>query len=92
MAADFRKENGQWKIWHLLYLDELYHQCGSKVAGEPISYPEVEEFKPIADFQLAQPNIPMTIRPLYSPNRPFTVPPRLPEPYDTFENTFSYGL
>lgn len=92
MAADFRKEDGQWKIWHLLHLDELYHLCGSKAVGAPNTYPEVEEFKAIADFKPAQPNVPGELRPLFSPDRPFTAPPRLPEPYDTFANTFSYGL
>jgi hypothetical protein len=92
MAADFRKENGQWKIWHLLHLDELHHLCGSKAVGEPNHYPEDEVFLPIADFKPAEPNVPMEVRPLYAADRPFTPPPRLPEPYDTFANTFSYGI
>ena len=32
-----------------------------------------------------------TVRPLYSVDRPLTEAPRIPEPYDTFANTFSYG-
>jgi hypothetical protein len=92
MTADFRKENGQWKIWHLLQIDELLHLCGSKAVGEPNQYPVDEVFLPIADFKPAEPNVPMEVRPLYAADRPFTPPPRLPEPYDTFANTFSYGI
>jgi len=28
----------------------------------------------------------------YSTSRPFTAPPRLPEPYVSFDKTFSYGV
>ena len=31
------------------------------------------------------------VRALYSVDRPLTAAPRIPEPYDTFANTFSYG-
>ena len=31
------------------------------------------------------------VRALYSADRPLTAAPRIPEPYDTFANTFSYG-
>ena len=32
-----------------------------------------------------------TIRPLYTPDRPLMETPRIPEPYRTFSETFSYG-
>lgn len=33
----------------------------------------------------------VTLREYYSPNRPMAKLPRLPEPYPTFADTFSYG-
>ena len=43
------------------------------------------------EVTLAQPNVPMDLRALYTGSRPFAKLPKVPEPYDTFEHTFSYG-
>lgn len=92
IAADFVKEDdGNWKIWHLLMVTEILHPCDQKVTDEMKYRPEVEEFQPIKDFKFPTPNYPYPVRTLYGPGRPFASPPRIPEPYRTFADTFSYG-
>ena len=91
VAADLRKEDGGWKIWHLLILDDAKTRAGV-MPGRPYEeYPELPEFGEMKAWRLPEPTVARAVRPRYSVDRPFTPPPRLPEPYDTFENTFSYG-
>ena len=91
-AVDFRCEAGQWRIWHMQYVNDILHPCGKKLTeGAPV-YSEVPEFKPIEDFHLPAPNVPVQLRALYTPDRPLTPAPRMPEPYERFEDTFSYGI
>jgi hypothetical protein len=33
-----------------------------------------------------------TVRELYTPKRPHTNAPEIPQPYNTFAETFSYGI
>lgn len=91
VAVDFIRENDDYKIWHLLLLNDVHVRAGQKLHETYVPYPDLPEFAALAGFQIPEPTIRITIRPLYAPDRPFTQPPRLPEPYDTFENTFSYG-
>jgi hypothetical protein len=44
------------------------------------------------DFKFPEPNVPAVLREAYYPGRPFTESPALPEPYETFAETFSYGI
>jgi hypothetical protein len=93
ICFDFIRENDAWKIWHVLYLEDVDTPAGQKW-GDPKAldaYPEMKEFAGLQGLTLAQPNQPATLRALYDGNRPFTPLPRVPEPYDTFQNTFSYG-
>ena len=55
------------------------------------AFPEMPEFAAMADVAVAGPNEPRELRTLYTGARPFTKLPKVPEPYDTFANTFSYG-
>ncbi len=90
---DFIRENDQWKIWHVLYLEDVDTPAG-KPWGDPDAikaFPELDGFAAMKGLTIAQPNQPMTLRTLYTGSRPFTKLPKVPEPYDTFENTFSYG-
>lgn len=91
-AADFIKEDGKWKIWHLLYLDDVCGVCGTDWVTAPKDLPEMEVFEPIKGYKLPEPNVPVKLRELYSPMRCFTPPPRMPEPYESFSQTFSYGI
>ena len=92
MAADFVREEDGWKIWHLQMLDEIDHQEGCKWYGEPEHFPEVPEFAEMKDFKMPEPTIKTVVRECYHGNRPFTPCPEVPVPYDTFADTFSYGL
>jgi len=91
-AADFIREGDEWKIWHLQYLHDILNQQGSRLYGEPVSFPELPEFKGADAFEMRPPNRPMKLRELYGIDRKFTPSPRVPEPYDTFGNTFTYGI
>jgi len=95
-AVDFIKERGEWKIWHMQYLREIYTPCGQSwsKATEPqaVIQPEIGEIlRPIDDFKMPEPTVKTTLRELYRPDRPFTRTPEIPKPYETFSKTFSYG-
>lgn len=91
-AADFIKEDGQWKLWHVLYVEDIHCISGQDWASEQAPYPELPEFKAIAGIKLPQPNVPMTVREIYSPARPLKMLPMIPKAYATFAETFSYGV
>ncbi len=90
-AGDFVYENDDWKIWHLQYLNDVDSLCGQSWGRDVVPYPELPEFAPLRDFAYPPYTVPENIRDLYRVDRPLTAAPRIPEPYDTFRNTFSYG-
>lgn len=90
-AADFIMEDGEFKIWHLQYLQEVLRPNGHPWYGSENVYPNLPEFAPAAEFRFPEPSHPEMLRPRYTADRPFTRTPRVPEPYDTFDETFSYG-
>ena len=91
-AGDFVLEDGEWKLWHLLYTVDVNNIAGQDWAKEEVPYPELPEFEAIKAIQIPAPNVPMAVRELYTPNRPFTPLPEVPKPYKTFAETFSYGI
>ena len=91
-AADFLLEEGAWKIWHLQYLNDVDCICGQSWAGEQTPYPDLPEFAPLADFVYPEYTVKKEFRTLYSSQRPVTLCPEIPQPYDTFANTFTYGV
>lgn len=91
-AVDFIKEDDCWKIWHILYVNDVDRFCGQSW-GKPVEeIPELPEFSALKDFKLPEPNVPVKVWEEYHPLRPLTPAPRVPEEYDTFANTFSYGI
>ncbi|MBP2650599.1 MAG: hypothetical protein H6Q74_1424 [Firmicutes bacterium] len=94
-AADFVKEDGQWKIWHLLICTDFGGDWPKKAEGGPGATTVGNE----ATFAGPPPQI-AAIQPkldVYNDNykeySPTKVPqnvPRPPEPYYTFSETFSY--
>ena len=91
-AADFILENGEFKIWHLQYLQEVCRPNGHNwYDPEDQIYPEKAEFAPVKDFSFPKPDHPQALRERYHLDRPFQKTPQVPEPYDTFKNTFTYG-
>ena len=91
-AVDFVLEEGQWKILNLLLLYNVDHQCGVPFTAPEKHFPFVPELGDIVKFRMPEPNVPMNVFETYYPDRPKAVSPRCPEPYETLEKTFSYGI
>lgn len=85
LGADLVNEKGQWKIWHMIVCTDFVTPAG-------------KEFDPLRGAALypvglgidVEPEIPENIYELYSEGRVARHIPRLPEPYRTFSETFSY--
>ena len=91
VAADFMNEAGEWKIWHLLILNDVHVQAGLQYYEADKPYPAVPGFEAMADFKMPEPNVQMTLRVPYRPDRPATPSPEVPVPYETFVPEHSYG-
>lgn len=91
-VADFIKEGDDWKLWHVQYLEDIKSPSGANWSSGVNKYPELPEFASLKGINAPAPNNPSVLRERYSVNRPFTKLPRIPEPYDTFADTFSYGM
>ncbi|MEE0096181.1 MAG: nuclear transport factor 2 family protein [Oscillospiraceae bacterium] len=91
VAADFIKEQGDWKIWHLQYLNDVHGKAGQPLHEPYTPYPEMPEFTEMRSFSMPEPTVKTCVHPMYTVDRPFQQPPRIPEPYAHFEETFSYG-
>jgi hypothetical protein len=90
-AADFVFEDGAWRIWHLKCLTDLCARCGSDWGKQAEPLPALTDFEVLNHFETAKPNKPEELWQVYTPARPLTAPLKLPEDYDTFADTFSYG-
>ena len=91
-AADFVRAEDGWKIWHLSYTNDVDCICGQSWGKEKQPLPELPEFAELGEFKYPEYTVSKTIRTLYTPVRPHTDAPRIPEPYNTFADTFSYGI
>ena len=91
-AGDFILEDGQWKIWHMQWLRNVDVQCGTPFGQTPEQFPEVEAYADMADFRMPEPTVKAVLMENYYTDRPFTKSPKVPEPYETFADTFSYGM
>jgi hypothetical protein len=91
-AADFIKEDGQMKLWHVLRVEDVHCPNGVDWGMPENPHPDLPEFQELADITLPAPNHPAQVHELYSADRGPSQPPRIPEPYKTFAETFSYGV
>lgn len=89
LCIDFLKEDDDWKIWHLSYLEDLKTPMGESWVT-PAAHTPDPAFAEIANIQLAPYTEEKTFYQAYHATRPFTPPPELPVPYETFADTFSY--
>ena len=86
LAVDCVKENGQWKIWHLVEAVDLASEAGEDYR-EQSPYIDYENDPIFSEF--GQPTVPYL-----SHDATFNWwddYPGLPEPYDTFTDDISYG-
>ena len=91
-AADFIKEDGQMKLWHVLHVEETNCPNGTDWGEPKNEFPALEEFAELRDIDLPAPNQPGEVWERFSSSRGPAKTPRLPEPYATFADTFSYGV
>lgn len=82
VAADFVNEGGAWKIWHMLTVLDIDTGMGKSWAE-----PEESDAHP----GLPAPNVPVKVYEPYHRGRALARFPRVPERYETFAETFSYG-
>ena len=90
-AVDFILEDGAWKIWHMLDLHEVDCRQGLNLTDTPEPLPVDPAFQEMATLAFPSPTKTCTLRETYHADRSFTPSPRVPEPYKTFAETFSYG-
>ena len=91
VAADFVLEDDEWKIWHLQEFTELSAPVASSWVAKT-ELPVMPEFASLADLKLPAPTVAAKLYEVYSPEREYTAPQKMPEPYNTFAETFSYGM
>jgi hypothetical protein len=83
-AVDFAKEDGKWKIWHLLILTDLAVEVGKSWTDESLPPPAP------GGIEMPKPDMEANIYNFYSLTQVPQDYPKLPEPYQTFSETFSY--
>lgn len=81
-AVDFIKEDGQWKIWHMIMFTDIQCPLGGNWGRD-----KMHEYEGVA---IPEPTVKESFYETYSPKFVSLVKPDMPEPYDTFANTFSY--
>ncbi len=94
IAVDFIRENDEWRIWHMQNIVELDAPVGTDF-GKPAAKPEsIPEFAGLSGLLLPLPEMTVAeiIHEAYHDSRGFAPLARVPEPYVTFAETFSYGV
>lgn len=85
-AADFIREDGVWKIWHIMVSSDLYCHAGEDFGDQP------EIFDPgeyMLEKEFGEPTIKQKLRTIefyWSDDYP-----TMPKPYVTFDSDNSYG-
>jgi len=89
-GADFAKEDGKWKLWHIHMYTDFAIPPGQNWADpnanrNPFAVGDTVERPPEMNFDI--------VVETYKQWGPTTVPQMvpMPEPYETFSKTFSYG-
>ncbi len=91
-AADFIRENGGWRIWHLRFITDIETVAGRDWTREQQPDPARPEFAVLANVQVPAPNVPCQLQEPYHLKRLPMVFPTLPHPYVHFAETTSYGI
>lgn len=90
-AADFIREGDDWKIWHLQFTNDIDRRCGSDWGVPAEELEEVADFAELKDFKMPEYTKKELLREPYSAKRALTPSPQIPQPYETFADTTSYG-
>ena len=81
-AADFIKEDGTWNIWHMIMFTDIACPLGQNWGTAKMYEHEGPEAPaPTEAGELYK---------SFGEDYVFAINPEMPEPYDTFANTFSY--
>ncbi len=81
-AVDFIKEDGTWKIWHMIMFTDIACPVGGNWGHDKMYEHE--------GVEIPAPTEAKKYYTSYGEDFISLVEPPLPEPYDTFANTFSY--
>ena len=81
-AVDFIKEDGTWKIWHMI----MFTDIACPVKGN-WGRDKMYEHEGVA---IPEPTVKEELYKTFGEDYVFAINPEMPEPYDTFANTFSY--
>lgn len=92
MGIDFRLEDGQWKIWHLMDALDFDGLMGTDWNNPEPVRPPLPEYQAVAELKLPEPNVKRKNHEKFYRLRPVVPFPAVPKPYDTFADTFSYGM
>jgi hypothetical protein len=91
-AVDFIKEDGKWKFWHILILTDFAAGFGKPLETGFDAAPIGNETRQVPkDMPQTKWDIPIVNYYTWGPVTVQGVDPKLPEPYQTFSETFSYG-
>lgn len=90
-AVDFMREEDEFKIWHLCYFNDVDCISGTSWGKPEKKLPILEEFAILKDFSYENFSKEVCLYEKYHVNRKLAKIPKIPEPYNTFKNTFSYG-
>lgn len=90
-GVDFVREGEEFRILHMQYLEEIHHPQGEKWWEPEKSRPVLPEFAEMKHLPPVEPDVRVTLYEKWAPRRGLRELLPLPEPYDTLENTFSYG-
>ena len=86
LAIDFLKEDGKWKIWHLVIATDLQSEAGANYMEQKVDLPDEEN---AAYVEFGTPNLPMRVHnERYNWLDNYPAPP---VPYATFDEDNSYG-
>lgn len=92
VAVDFVNEHGQWKIWHLIQTEDFKAIAGQNWAKGSTSKPADPQYAAIGAYKFPKPNVPMNVYEHFSSKRALKAFPEAPVAYNTFAETFSYGI
>ena len=92
VGVDFVIEDGQWKIWHMVFAEDLDFRAGETWVEARKEKPVLPEYAALAEIKLPEPNVPAEVYEKWHDRRRQVDFPGVPQPYTTFADTFSYGI